>query len=75
MTIKRGRPRPQITIDRDALVLAALSDEPRSREDLATEFAVNINIMYLTLRRLRDAGQVDTYRHGNRHLWMRHTHG
>lgn len=75
MTIKRGRPRPQSTIDRDAEVLAALEDGPRSRSDLATSVGVNVNVMYLTLRRLRDAGQVGTYRHGKQHLWMLYTHG
>lgn len=75
MTIKRGRPRPQSTIDRDAQVLAGLEDGPRSRSDLAAMAGVNVNVMYLTLCRLRDAGQVGTYRRGKQHLWMLHTHG
>lgn len=75
MTIKRGRPRPQYTLDLDEAVYLALIAGPRGRTDLASSLGVTINVMYLSLRRLREAGRVDIYRHGKRHLWMHYTQG
>ena len=75
MTIKRGRPRPQHTIDLDEAVYSALFVGPRSRADLAVALGVNVNVMYLSLRRLRSAGRVDTHRYGKHHLWTIYTQG
>lgn len=65
----RGRPRPLDTIDRDEQVYAALAQEQRSREDLAKQFGVNLNIIYMSLIRLRRAGRVHKVRDGKFHLW------
>lgn len=65
----RGRPRPVATIERDEQVHAALKDGMRGREDLAAEFGVNVNIIYMSLIRLRRAGRVHKVRDGKFHRW------
>lgn len=65
----RGRPRPLETIERDEQVYAALAQEQRSREDLAKQFGVNLNIIYMSLIRLRRDGRVHKVRSGKYHLW------
>ena len=65
----RGRPRPLSTIERDEQVYAAIGTEQRSREELATHFGVNLNIIYMSLVRLRSAGRVHKVRDGKYHLW------
>lgn len=76
MPMKRGRPRPQSTINRDAELLSLLLDgKARSRQDIAVALNVTGNTAYLALRRLRALGQVETRRVGSRHLWIAHTHG
>lgn len=66
----RGRPRPADTIERDEQVFRALADGPRGREAIAAEFGVNVNIIYMSLVRLRRAGRVHTVRDGKYHLWI-----
>lgn len=76
MSIKRGRPRPQSTIDLDANVFSLLIREgPMSREDLSVSCVVNTHVLYRSLCRLRTAGRVITHRTGKRHLWIANTHG
>lgn len=76
MSMKRGRPRPQSTIDLDAEVFSLLTrNGPMSREDISVSCVVNLHITYRSLCRLRAAGQVVTHRIGKRHLWMTYTHG
>lgn len=76
MSAKRGRPRPQSTIDLDTRVFSLLNGNgPMSREDLSVSCVVNMHIMYRSLCRLRAAGQVVTHRIGKRHLWIADTHG
>lgn len=67
---KRGRPRPGSTIARDEEIFTALSSYgPMNRVALAAAFGVNINIIYLSLTRLRKAGRVKPVRDGKRHFW------
>lgn len=66
----RGRPRPQFTVQRDAQVLEYLTNNgPSARTAIADAYGVNINVIYLSLNRLRDAGKVCRVRRGRRHLW------
>lgn len=66
----KGRPRPAFTLERDEAVYAALSGQ-HSREQLAADFGVNLNLIYLSLDRLRAAGRVEKVRSGKSHLWQR----
>ena len=55
----RGRPRPQETIERDAAVLAHLRlNGPLTRNQLAESLGLSLSHTYLSLSRLREAGQV-----------------
>lgn len=54
----RGRPRPDDTISRDERVLELLGRGSLSRQELADRLGVNINLAYLSLRRLRQQGRV-----------------
>jgi predicted Rossmann fold nucleotide-binding protein DprA/Smf involved in DNA uptake len=65
----RGRPRPLGTIERDEQVYAALGNGPAGRAELALHFGVNVNIIYMSLIRLRKAGRVDKVRDGKYHRW------
>ena len=66
----RGRPRPDFTKERDEAVFYALHvNGPTSRQALADIFTVNVNIIYLSLGRLRTAGRVEKIRRGKSHLW------
>lgn len=66
----RGRPRPGFTITRDEEIFAALAESgPLNRVSMSGRFGVNVNIVYLSLTRLRKAGRVKTVRDGKRHLW------
>ena len=66
----RGRPRPDETIERDRTLYEHLkTNGPRGRWDLAADFNVNVNIIYLSLHRLRRAGLVQKVRDGKFHLW------
>lgn len=66
----RGRPRPVDTVERDERVYEALSGEqPRGRQELADEFGTSLNIIYMSLTRLRKQGRVHIVRSGKYHLW------
>lgn len=66
----RGRPRPDATIARDEQVFLALHNNgPTSRAQIAEWFSVNVNIVYLSLNRLRNAGRIEKVRRGKHHLW------
>lgn len=66
----RGRPRPTATIERDEQVFLALHNNgPTSRAQVADWFGVNVNIVYLSLNRLRNAGRIEKIRRGKHHLW------
>lgn len=66
---KRGRPRTESTIKRDELVFAALSNEQLGRQELAQKVGDSINVVYLSLVRLRTQGRVHKVRFGKYHLW------
>lgn len=66
----RGRPRPDFTKERDEQVFYALHvNGPTGRKQLAEMFNVNVNIIYMSLVRLRRVGRVEKIRDGKRHLW------
>lgn len=55
---RRGRPRSQETIDRDASILALLTKGPLSRRDISQKLSINWSQTYLALERLKNAGKV-----------------
>lgn len=66
----RGRPRPEFTQQRDEQVFQILHvNGPTSRAVIAEHLAVNVNIVYLSLNRLRNAGRIEKVRRGKHHLW------
>lgn len=66
----RGRPRPDFTITRDEEVFAYLAEfGPTGRAKMARDFGVNVNIVYLSLHRLRAQGRAEKVRSGKFHLW------
>lgn len=68
-TARRGRPRPQSTIDRDQQVLGALTADGKTREDLVTTTGLTKTQVYLSLYRLRTQGLVERSRDGGKHVW------
>lgn len=58
---RRGRPRSQETIDRDAAILRLLTDEgPLPRRKISERLGINWSRTYLALERLRNEGRVKT---------------
>jgi predicted Rossmann fold nucleotide-binding protein DprA/Smf involved in DNA uptake len=69
-TARRGRPRSPETIQRDQSVLKALTNGPRTKEQLVEELKLKDTHVYLSLWRLRRDGEVERYSEGDtRHLW------
>lgn len=66
---RRGRPRPESTIQRDEQVFQALVAGGKTREDLATETGLTKSEVYLSLHRLRNAGKVERTRDSGKHVW------
>lgn len=56
-TTRRGRPRPQDTIERDKQVYAKLLEGPATREQLAESLGAPPTHVYLSLYRLRRDGR------------------
>lgn len=67
---RRGRPRPEHTIERDDAVYAAL-ETPMTRAQLAEATSFPKNEVYLSLYRLRAAGRIERARDGGNHVWSR----
>lgn len=55
---RRGRPRPQETIDRDEKILAELAEGQATRNALAKRLELDNTATYLALDRLRKQGRV-----------------
>lgn len=56
---RRGRPRSQETIDRDAAILELLGKEgPLPRREISAQLGINWSRTYLALERLRNEGRV-----------------
>lgn len=74
-TARRGRPRPQETIDRDAAVLAHVPADGTSvtRRQLAEATGMPENAVYLSLFRLHRDGEIERVREGGSHTWKRIT--
>ena len=67
---RRGRPRAQETIQRDEVVLKALGDGPRTKEQLVQQLGLKDTHVYLSLGRLRRDGHVERVSDpDSRHLW------
>lgn len=66
----RGRPRPDFTRERDEEVFVQLGIRgAMGRQEMAEMLGVNVNLVYLSLVRLRSAGRVTKRRHGKFHVW------
>ena len=58
---RRGRPRSQETIDRDAAIVRLLKTEgPMPRRKISDRLGINWSRTYLALERLRNEGRVKT---------------
>lgn len=68
---RRGRPRDPRAQERDDRVKTALGDgSVKTREQLATELGMEGNLVYLSLWRLRRAGEVEkTSGEGAKRAW------
>lgn len=69
---RRGRPRPQTTIDRDEMAyerLASAGDTGLSRVQLAETLGISNSHAYLTLYRLARGGRVSKRRGDNGYVW------
>lgn len=55
---RRGRPRPVETIERDDRIHALLTEEARSRGQLAQATGLTTDLVHLALGRLKRAGRV-----------------
>lgn len=67
---RRGRPRSDDTLKRDASVLEQLRAGEKTREELATALDETPNLVYLSLYRLRRSGQVERRRNDKgAHVW------
>jgi hypothetical protein len=67
---RRGRPRPESTIERDNKVFEALA-EPATRKDLVEKTGLAKNEVYLSLYRLRRDNRIERSRDGSAHTWAR----
>jgi uncharacterized membrane protein len=67
----RGRPRPQVTIQRDERVIAKLSElgGTATRKDIAAGLGDSHPDVYRALCRLRTAGRVSRVHDGGKHVW------
>lgn len=68
---RRGRPRPDDTIQRDQLVLTRMREaaKPLTREEVAAAAELTKNLAYLSLWRLRKDGRVARSHEGGKHVW------
>jgi hypothetical protein len=67
---RRGRPRPDTTVQRDEQVLAQIT-EPRTRGQLAELTGLETKAVYLSLHRLQRDGRITRTRSGADHVWTR----
>jgi predicted Rossmann fold nucleotide-binding protein DprA/Smf involved in DNA uptake len=70
---RRGRPRPNETVERDERVLTAIGEQSLTRDELATALSLSPAQTYLSLHRLRSDGKVERTRDGSQHRWRRPT--
>lgn len=57
-TRRRGRPRPQETLERDDRALASLREGAKTTEELAAALGVEKSIAYLSVYRLKRDGRI-----------------
>ena len=58
VSTRRGRPRPQETMERDGKVKDLLADGPKTTQQLAESLGVANGIAYLSIYRLKRDGSV-----------------
>lgn len=56
---RRGRPRPQETLERDNQVKTQLASGPKTTQELAEALGIETGIAYLCIYRLKRAGEVE----------------
>lgn len=69
---KRGRPRPEATIQRDAQVFEAITnagDELMTRDGLAAALGIEPKLVYMSLWRLKADGQIERVHVNGAHRW------
>lgn len=68
---RRGRPRPQETIERDEQVHATIagSGAGLTREEIAANTGLSSKLVYMSLYRLRTAGRIARRYEDGRHVW------
>lgn len=70
MERRRGRPRPQETIQRDERLILILREvQDMTKYELADALQVSPSVVYLALRRLKADGRVQHRSIGKRHSW------
>jgi len=69
---KRGRPRPEVVIERDKKILEAMIG-PLTRNQIAEASGIKPSLTYLSLLRLRNENLVKHERSGIGHVWYRAT--
>jgi hypothetical protein len=69
---RRGRPRPEATIERDRQVFDALEAGPLTKKELVEKTGLPANAVYLSIYRLRtgDAPKIAKV-DGKAHTWQR----
>lgn len=67
---RRGRPRPDTTVQRDEQVFEQLS-EPLTRAQLVERTGLDARAVYLSLHRLRTTDRIKRDRQGANHVWSR----
>lgn len=66
---RRGRPRPETTLERDAQTRALLEEGPITKTGLAEKLGVKDSEAYLSLHRLQKQGVARRVRNGSAHTW------
>lgn len=69
---RRGRPRPETTIARDAEVYRRLEAGPATKVQLAEATGLKESEVYLSLHRLKKDGKIRRVRNGSSHTWELH---
>lgn len=68
---RKGRPRPNETVERDQRVFDALAEQGLTREAISNKLGITSNLVYLSLWRLRRDERVERVRHEGANVWQR----
>lgn len=69
----RGRPRPEETIRRDERILALVRQKPMSRNQICEKTRLSGSLVWLSLNRLRLAGEVKLCQGIGERVWTADT--